>query len=137
MYCLFLSSLFIVSGCATSGKQKRILNVQQRRIQSLEKELVRKQRVISKLKANRWAKKPVKKSIKLAIRPLVKAVKKKDWVRALKLSSKLKEEYPRNKLLARYRYSIFKKMGLEKQAIAERNRYKKLQAVAPRSRRTR
>ena len=53
-------------------------------------------------------------------------IKNKQWVAALKESSKLKKSYPNSIKLARYRVAIFKKMGLKKQAISEINQLKKL-----------
>ncbi len=128
-YCLLVSVLFIVSGCASQDKQDKIMKVQKRRIVSLERELDQKQKLISELKASRWAKEPVKKSTKLALRPMIAEIKNKNWVKALKISSELKKSYPNNLTLARYRYSIFKKMGLDKHAKQEKIRYKKLLSV--------
>lgn len=71
------------------------------------------------MKADRWANKPVKIDEGLALRPLKKQIKKKQWVEALKTSRHLKRKYPNSVKLAFYRYSIFKKMGLKKQAMTE------------------
>lgn len=129
-HCLLLSTLIIFAGCSTSPeKQDQIMSVQKRRIANLEKALDQKQKVITELKANRWANKPVKKSLKLALRPMIKQIKLKNWVKALKMSSDLKEKYPNSLILTKYRYSIFKKMGLDNQALQEKQRFDKLQAI--------
>lgn len=127
-YCLWFLCLFIVSGCTTTTKRNQIVGIQKVRIKKLEQRIKKQDKLIAKLKAQKWAKKPVKKSSALALKPLKAHIKNKQWVAALKLSGELKKQYPRSLKLAKYRVAIFRQMGLEKQAIKEINEIKKLRA---------
>ena len=127
-YCLWFLCLFIVSGCATESKRDQIVGIQKVRIKKLEKQLKQQNKIIAQLKAKKWIKAPVKKSASRALKPLKTLINNNQWVAALKLSSTLKQQYPRSRKLARYRVKIFKKMGLEKQAMDELKSLKKMKA---------
>lgn len=131
-YCLLLVGFLIFSGCASETKKDEILGIQRNRIVKLERDLSRKNKIINELKAERWVKKPVKVSEATAFKPLREKIKIKDWVGALRVSSTLKQKHPNSLTLARYRYSIFKKMGLMNQANQELDWLKKLKAQASR-----
>lgn len=132
--CLLLSTLFIVSGCANSQKRAKLMAIQKRRIAKLEKQLSVKQKTIEKMKVQRWVGQPVQTPEKVAFAKLRKLIKNKQWVLALKESSRLKNTHPRSVSLMEYRYKVFKKMGLTKQAIRE---YKKMQSLRARVSKTR
>ena len=104
------------------------MSLQKQRIVHLEHELKKKDQLIDKMKAHKWAKAKVKVPESLALKPLKKKIAQKKWIQALKLSGRLKKRFPRSYKLARYRYLIFKKMGLTKQALNELGTMKKLQA---------
>ena len=119
MYCLWFAALFIVSGCSTQSKRENIIGIQKIRIQKLEKQLARKNNVISKFKVQKWTRQAPSVPESKALKVLKNKMKNKQWVSALKLSGKLKEFYPKSITLAKYRMLIFKKMGLKKQAFKE------------------
>jgi hypothetical protein len=118
-YCLSLLSLIIFIGCSTSKKEDEIARLQRVRIQKLERRVARQDKIITDLKQSRWIKKPADFSEGQALLPLKKLMTEKRWVEALKKSSELKRRYPNSRLLSRYRVTIFKKMGLKKQAHKE------------------
>lgn len=118
-HCLSILTLFIVSGCALPTKKDQVIGIQKVRIQKLEQQLENKNKVIAELKVQKWVKKPVKVDEALALKPLQRKIQKKQWIKALRLSSALKKQYPHSIELKKYRVMIFKKMGLNKQASRE------------------
>ena len=135
--CFWIIPLIIVSGCSGKTKRDQLLKLQRVRIQKLERHLQAKENLIENLKAQRWVRSPVQKPVALELKALKGLIRKKDWVGALKLSGKLKKDYPRSIPLAKYRASIFKKMGLRKQARAEIRRAKRWRAQSRGSNRIR
>ena len=133
-YCALALTVTILSGCSTPEKKQQLLSLQKRRILKLEKQVTKQTKYIDKLKAQKWTNKPVRVGEKLALRRLKKIMRQKKWVKALKLSSRIKKRYPKSRTLAKYRYVIFSKMGLTKQADSENRRFRKLQANRDRER---
>lgn len=127
-YCLLIVSLIIFSGCASQTKREKILSIQKIRIKKLEKQLAIKQKTINHLKTQKWVSQPTPKPVSLALSPLKNHIKNKRWVAALRLSNKLKGEYPSSIRLTKLRVAIFKKMGLKKQAMEEMIFLQKLKA---------
>ena len=119
-YCLLLSSLFIFSGCSSTGsKKEKILRVQNQRIQNLESLLKKKNREIARLKQTHWLRK--KKTEKShAFKKLQTAIQNRQWAAALQQSAYLKKRYPRSHKLKKMRIHIFESMGLFDQAEAEK-----------------
>ena len=89
-------------------------------------QLAAKNKIIENNKIKKWGSSPTMIPERVALMPLREEIKKRQWVKALKLSSSLKKKYPRSIQLSKYRVAIFKKMGLRKQAISEMNDYKKI-----------
>jgi hypothetical protein len=135
-YCLWILGVFIFTGCSLKSKRSDLLGLQQIRIKKLEQQLAVKNETIAKMKMQKWVQAPPPKPISYAIRPLQRLLKEKKWVQALKLSSKMKTDYPNSKRLARYRVVIFRKMGLNKQATQELKRFKRLISKQKRSNKT-
>ena len=114
--CLTLITLITIAGCSTDSNKNKIISIQKSRIQKLENQLQRKNEVIGQLKANKWVNKTVKKDESVFLAPLNTMIKKGQWIKALKESSRLKKLYPFSAQLRMMRVKIFNKMGLKQQA---------------------
>ena len=125
-YCVTLFLALTISGCSSGSKKKdQIISIQKRRIQILESQLRKKSMEIEKQKVCHWMEAG---SEQIDMGSLKKWIQKKDWPQALRESHRLKEIYPKSPELSSYRYKIFMEMGLEEQAIRERQILRQLRA---------
>ncbi len=118
--CLTLFTVIIVSGCASSDKKTKLVDIQRSRIEILQKELVKKEQLINELKAKDWIMRPVLADERIALKKLSYLVHEKKWAQALKESSRLKKDYSQSVALRTFRFKIFKNLGLASKAMQER-----------------
>ena len=126
-YCFLFFSICIVSGCASKDKQSKLIAVQKRRIHVLENRLQKTEKRLDRFKSKQWLKTSAHDK-KRSLRQIKSLISQRKWIPALKKSSQLKKKYPKSITLRRYRFQIFKGMGLKKQALKEKGIYDRLRA---------
>lgn len=132
--CFAPLTVIIVAGCATPEKKTKLVDIQRSRIEVLQKELEKKEQLISELKAKDWMKRPVLVDERIALKKLSYLVHEKKWAQALKESSRLKKDYSHSVALRTFRYKIFQSLGLASKAMEERVAIQNIMAQSRNSR---
>lgn len=99
-----------------------MIELQKKRIEKLEQHNRRQARKIEGLKAQLWAKPSLAVVQRSSVAKLKTLVQQKKWVSALKTSSELLEERPKSLPVREVRILVLRKMGLYKEAEAEKKR---------------
>ena len=124
-YYLPLFLVLTISGCSSNSKEDQMISIQKHRIQILESQLNKKSMEMEKQKVCHWMEAGWE---QIDMGSLKKWIQKKDWPQALKESHRLKKIHPESIELSSYRYRIFMELGLEEQALREKQVLRELRA---------
>ena len=126
--CLFTLTLPTLFGCSTTDSREKFIALQKKHITNLQRHVQRQDRVIQKLKVNKWTSRDSKWSQKKGLQKVDGLIKKKQWPRALRTSSVMIKKFPNWQTMRSRRIQIFKAMGLNRQVKKEQNRLRTIQA---------